>query len=137
MYKIKSIKQQEEFGELFLPRTSSMFIPRLSNHKKEKIIMEIRSEERKLPTFSDEKCNCFHLNDTIDHGINITCKYHKSKQKIDSLKSELDPYKLKQLREQRLWIMKMNANRNRHRLLKISPILLFMVLVASSLFFLI
>lgn len=136
MYKQRFIKQEEEFGEMFMPSTGTNFIPRLSNYKKEKLLMELRSEEKRKESLSVEQCNCFHLNDTIDHGIKFTCNYHQAQQNIASLRLRLDPYKLQQLRDQKKWTIKMNANYRRYQLLKISPILLFMLLVAASLFLL-
>lgn len=136
MYQQRFIKQEEEFGEIFVPSTGTNFTPRLSNYKKEKLLMEMRSEEKKLESLDSDTCNCFKFNDTIDHGINFTCKYHQSQQNIESLRLRLDPYKLQQLREQRKWTVKMNVNYKRYQLLKISPILLLMILMIASLFLL-
>lgn len=136
MYQQIFVKQEEEFAEMFIPNVGTNFVPKLSNYKKEKLLMELRSEEKRRENFSVDQCNCFHLNDTIAHGIKFTCNYHQAQQNIASLRLRLDPYKLQQLREQRKWTVKMNANYRRYQLLKISPIFLFMFFVAASLFLL-
>lgn len=136
MYQQSFVKQEEEFAEMFIPTAGTNFVPRLSNYKKEKLLMQMRAEEKKLESFSSDTCNCFNCNDNIDHGIKFTCNYHQAEQNISSLRLSLDPYKLQQLREQRKWNVKMNANYRKYKLLKISPTLLFMFFVAASLFLL-
>jgi len=110
----------------------------LTQDEKSDLINKMRKLENKAAMLKGQRCDCFHSDGFYDLGIEHTCSYHQAIFDIQSIKSELDTYKILEHREYRHFSHQIHRELKLEQFAKASPFILMtlimIVLIACFIF---